>query len=342
MTTYIVRRCLQAVIILLGLTVLLFVLLNAGPSGGQCAHYLITPTPNSQSLYDSCVKARGLDQPLPVQYVKWVTAAAHFDFERDYTGHPVIDSIKQKLPATILLIGVEYIFQQLIALPLGMLGALRRYSFYDQALTFVFYVGLSLPTFWLGLILILLFAVKIPLFPPGGIVGGTSSDAITAVIPPFGTSTYLPYLAAHPGPVLSDLLKHLALPALTLAVVGVAADSRFMRASMLDVINQDFVRTARAKGLPQRSVVLKHALRNALLPIITNFGLFIPALISGAIVTETIFGWPGMGQYFVQALGNKDNNTLLAVLLLTALFTLIGNLVADLLYAAADPRIRYS
>src|SRR5579883_702639 len=334
MTTYIIRRLMQAVIIMFGVTIFFFLILHAEP-GGPCAHILATPNPNTQELYAHCIKARGLDQPLPVQYWRWLSATAHGDLDVDYTGRPVLDTIKLRLPATILLIGLSYIFQELIALPLGMLGALKRYSLYDQVLTFLSYVGLSLPTFWLGLMLVLLLAVRFPLFPPGGIVNPLLP------IPPFGTGEYWAYLPGHVGQAVGDLLWHLVLPGLTLAIIGIGGDSRFMRASMLDVINQDFVRTARAKGLPRSKVVLKHALRNALLPIITNVGLFIPTLVSGAVITESIFGWPGMGKYFIDALGNHDTNTLQAVLLLSALMVLIGNLLADLMYAWADPRIRY-
>jgi peptide/nickel transport system permease protein len=334
MTTYIVRRLVQALIIMAGLTVFFFVVLHAQP-GGPCAYILANPSPNSAARYHECIVSRGLDQPLPVQYWRWLSAVAHGDFGTDYTGNPVLDTMKLRLPATILLIGLSYIFQELIGLPLGMLGALKRYSFYDQILTFVSYIGLSMPTFWLGLMLILLAADRLGWFPPGGIINPTS------LIPNFGTHEYWAYLLAHPAQTIGDLLWHLVLPGLTLAIIGIAGDSRFMRASMLDAINQDYVRTARAKGLPQHRVVLKHTLRNALLPIITNVGLFIPSLVSGAIITETIFGWPGMGQYFIIALGNKDNNTLQAVLLLSALFVLLGNLLADLMYAWADPRIRY-
>ncbi len=343
MITYLTRRVLQAVLILAGLSVLFFALLHAQP-GGACAYILATPSPNSQTRFNACIVSRGLDQPLPVQYLKWVGATLHLDLGQDYTGQAVIDTIKLRLPATIILIGLAYIVQQIIAIPLGMLGALKRYSFYDQVLTFLSYIGLSLPTFWLGLMLILFFSVNLPklgwwphvlAFPPGGIVSGDT------LIPPFGTSDYWHYFAAHPGQTIGDLASHLVLPATTLAIIGIATDSRFMRAAMLDVIGLDYVRTARAKGLPPARVILKHALRNALLPIITNVGLFIPTLISGAIITETIFAWPGMGKYFIDAASQKDTNALQAVLLLTALFTLVGNLVADLLYAAADPRIRY-
>lgn len=334
MTTFIVRRCLQAIIILFGLTVFFFAILSAEP-GGQCARILANPGPNSGFRYHECIVSRGLDQPLPVQYWRWLSASVHGDFGVDYTGNPVMDTIKLKLPATLILIGVSYIVSELIALPLGMLGALKRYTFYDQFLTFFSYVGLSMPTFWVGLMLVLLAADKLGWFPPGGIASPTSPA------PPFGTGDYWSYLLAHPASTLSDLLWHLVLPAATLAIITIGGDSRFMRASMLDVISQDYVRTARAKGLPQYKVVLKHTLRNALLPIITNVGLFIPSLVAGAIITETIFGWPGMGQYYITALGNNDTATMQAYLLLTALFVLVGNLLADLMYAWADPRIRY-
>jgi len=333
MTTYIARRSLQAVFIMAALTVVFFGILHAQP-GGPCEYLRATGNPNAVRLYQECIVARGLDQPLPTQYWKWLTAVVHGDFGPDYTGHPVLDALKLRLPATLVLIGTSYLFQELIALPLGMLGALKRYSLYDQLLTVFSYVGFAMPTFWLALMLILVFAIALPWFPPGGIInpGFTVS---------FGTVDYWPWLASHPLTAIGDLLWHLTLPALTLAIIGIAVDSRFMRASMLDVIHQDFIRTARAKGLARYKVVLKHALRNALLPIITNVGLFIGTIVGGAVITESIFGWPGMGQYFITALNNSDYNALQTVLLLTALTVLFGNLLADLTYAWVDPRIRY-
>jgi peptide/nickel transport system permease protein len=334
MITFTIRRSLQALLILIGLTVFFFAILRASP-GGPCAHILATPSPSAQGQYDACVRARGLNDPLPVQYVRWVNLALHGDFGVDYTGLPVFDTIKLRLPATILLMGISYILQQLIALPLGMIGALKRYTLLDQVLTLFAYFSLSLPTFWLGLMLILFFSVRFGVFPPGGITNPQT------LIPPFGTGQYWSYFAQHPAQSIGDFAWHLILPALTLAIIGIGADSRFMRGSMLDVINQDYVRTAKAKGLTPVKVVLKHTLRNALLPIVTNVGLYLPALVSGAIITESIFGWPGMGQYFANALGNHDNNALQTVLLFTALFTLLGNLLADIMYGVVDPRIRY-
>jgi len=334
MMTYIARRFLQAVLILAGLTIIFFAILHAQP-GGPCAYIRLSQKNNTEQMYQACLVNRGLNQPLPSQYLKWVAAVVHGDFGTDLQGSPVVNSLKLRLPATLILIGVAYIFQQLIALPLGMLGALKRYSFYDQVLTLFSYAGLSMPTFWLAIMLIFVFAIKIPIFPPGGII--TPSLPVS-----FGTTAYWPWAAGHLGTAIADLFAHLALPALTLAIIGIAADSRFMRASMLDVINQDYVRTARAKGLPQSKVILKHALRNALLPIITNVGLFLGSIVGGAVITETIFGWPGMGKYFIDSLNNSDSNAMQTILLLTAFTVLLGNLVADLLYAWVDPRIRYN
>jgi peptide/nickel transport system permease protein len=335
MATYTIRRCLQAVVILAGLTVIFFGILNAQP-GGPCVYILANPKAGADvhTAYERCLIARGLNKSIPERYWIWLSGVTHGDFGTDFTGRPVIDTLKLRLPATLILLGVAYIFQELLALPLGMLGALKRYSLYDHLLTFCSYVGLSLPTFWLGLMLILLLAIKLSIFPPGGII--TPSFPVS-----FGTGDYWPWLFSHFGTGIADLFAHLTLPALTLAIVGIAADSRFMRASMLDAINQDYVRTARAKGLPRHKVVLKHTLRNALLPIITNVGLYLGTIVSGAIITETIFGWPGMGKYFIDALNNQDSNAMQAVLLLTALTVLLFNLLADLTYAWADPRIRY-
>jgi peptide/nickel transport system permease protein len=191
-----------------------------------------------------------------------------------------------------------------------------------------------MPSFFLGTILILIFAIHLGWFPAGGIV---SPD-----LPTFNGPGYWSYFLHHPWQTGTDFLAHLALPATTLAVIGIAGDSRFMRASMSDVINQDYIRTARAKGLSRRSVVLKHALRNALLPIITNVALALPQLIAGAIITETIFGWPGMGQLTAHALGISDYPVLQATLMIAAIGILVGNLLGDLTYAWVDPRIRYN
>jgi len=229
-----------------------------------------------------------------------------------------------------------YLIQQVIALPAGIIAALKRYSFFDQAVTFFSYVGYSMPTFWLGLMLLLIFAVFIPILPVAGIINVRVAGA------PFLTADYNAWFLQHPITGIIDILTHIVLPATTIAIVGIAGDSRFMRSSMLDAIHQDYVRTARAKGLSERVVVLKHALRNALLPVITNIAIELPLLFSGAVVTEAIFSWPGMGQLFFQALEAFDYPLLMGILSVSAVLIVLFNLLADVAYAYIDPRISYA
>jgi peptide/nickel transport system permease protein len=339
MLTYITRRLLQTVIILLGLTFVFFFILHETP-GGYCEKYLgeggAGATIAQQERFQACQVRLGLNDPIPVQYLKWASSVVHGDFgESLSTGEPVADQILARAPATLLLGGIAYLIQEMIALPLGIFAALRRYSFFDSVFTVGTYIGLSMPSFWLAGIIILIFAAGLGWFPPGGIVGDTAN------IPPFNGPGYWDYFFHHPWHAATDFLSHLVLPAMVLVIGGVAGDSRFMRASMLDVINQDYIRTARAKGLPRRVVIFKHALRNALLPIITNVAIALPSLIGGAIITETIFGWPGMGQLYALALGSLDYPMLQALTLIGAVGVLLGNLLGDITYAIVDPRIRY-
>lgn len=332
MAGYITRRLAQSALILVGLALLFFVLLRLSPQG-PCDVYRQVGGLDAQAKVQACQARYGLTQPLPVQFVAWLGNTVHGNLGLTRDGLPVGPSILARLPATVLLVGTGYLLQLLVGLPLGVLGALKRYSFFDQALTLLSYVFLSTPTFWLALVGILIFSVFLGLTPPTGIS--------SVYLPAFGTADYWTALSQQPLTVVGDLLRHLILPASVLAVVGIGTDSRFMRASMLDVITQDYIRTARAKGLPPRVVVVKHALRNALLPIVTNIGLFLPSLVGGAIITEGIFGWPGLGQMFITALTNQNYATLQALLLLSALATLLANLLTDLAYAWVDPRIAY-
>jgi len=226
--------------------------------------------------------------------------------------------------------------QEIIALPVGIIAAIRRYSFFDQFITFFSYVGYSMPTFWLGLMLLLIFANQIPILPVAGVIDIRVAGA------PFLTDNYNHWFWAHPIVGVLDIARHLILPAVTIAIVGIAGDSRFMRASMLDTIHQDFVRTARAKGMTERTVVLKHALRNALLPVVTNIALTLPGLFSGAVVTESIFSWPGMGQLFFQALNSYDYPLMMGILFVSAVLVVTFNFIADVAYALIDPRISYA
>jgi peptide/nickel transport system permease protein len=272
------------------------------------------------------------------QYFWWLGGLLHGDFGTTTMGQPVGPLILQKLPPTLLLVVISLIVQQLIALPLGMLAALRPYSLGDQSLTFGAYVALSIPAFVLGNLLIFLFAVHWPVFA----VGHNDDPAL----PLLGSADWFAALWGDPGYVLPDMLQHLLLPAFTLAVTGIAIDSRFMRAAMLQVLHQDYIRTAKAKGLRRRAIVFKHAFRNAILPIITNLGLYLPALFAGVVVVEEVFTWEGDGSLFAQSInggqfaGQGDVSTLLALTMLSALAAIVGNLLADLAYAWLDPRVQ--
>lgn len=331
MGTYIVRRLIQSVFILFGLSIVFFVILHLTP-GGPCAAFEGGGV-KAAAQQRACVQRLGLDKPLVVQYALQMGQYLHGNLGISNGGTGVADLIIQKLPATLLLMGSSYLIQQMIALPLGIFAALRQYSVFDQGFTFLSYVGLSMPTFWLGLILIYIFAVHWTWLPPGRVEDLN--------LPVFWTPEWFALLKHNPQLVLGDLAKHLLLPMFVLMVTGIATDSRFMRASMLEVINQDYIRTAKAKGLSRRTVIFKHAFRNAILPIITNIALYLPALVGGAVITETIFTWGGIGYLFITSINSSDYPTIQALLMIGALSVLLANLLADLTYAWVDPRIRY-
>ncbi|HEX4211930.1 MAG TPA: ABC transporter permease [Candidatus Dormibacteraeota bacterium] len=335
MTRYLVWRVGQAIPTLFLISLALFFGMHALP-GGPMAAFAFSPR-MSQAAKNAIIKAWGLNQPLYVQYFVWaksmVTGNWEFSF---FLGIPVRKAIAEHLPATVILMGTAFCIQELLALPSGIYAALRRYSIFDQAVTFFSYIFFSMPTFWLGLMLILALAVFVPIFPVAGIVNVSDTGA------GWGTPQFQSYLAANPVSGVLDIIHHLILPAFTVALVGIAGDSRFMRASMMDTVNQDYVRTARAKGLLERTVVLKHALRNALLPVITNIALTLPVLFGGAVVTEQIFSWPGMGQLFYQALSVEDYTLLMGIMFVSSVLIVFCNILADIAYAIVDPRISYA
>ena len=332
---YAVRRFLQLIPTLFLITVLLFFGMQAVPGGPMQAFAFNIH--ESQAARDAIIHRWGLDQPLGIQYIKWLTSMMTGDWQTSFfRNRPVRTVIGSVLPATLLLMTTAFIIQELIALPAGILAALRRYSLFDQVVTLFSYVGYSMPTFWLGLMLLLIFAVEFRIAPVAGVIDIRLTGA------PFLTPEYNTWFSHNVLVGIVDVAHHIILPAITIAIVGIAGDSRFMRSSMLDTIHQDYVRTARAKGLPERTVVLKHALRNALLPVITNVAYQLPALFSGAVVTESIFSWPGMGQLFFESLTQFDYPLLMGILFVSAVLVLIFNLLADLAYAIADPRISYA
>lgn len=324
MTTYIIRRILQAIPIMLMLSVFLFGVVRLMP-GGPLAQAERNPNVTPEQLAALRVRL-GLDQPLPVQYVKWIQA---FVLEGDWGysikfRRPVADMIAERLPATLLLFGVGFLVTLLIAIPIGVYSAIKPYSFFDNLITTLSFAGQSVPVYWLGLLLIVVFYLLIknpfssgPLFPAGGM-----------------------YTIGKEGDVL-DLMWHLVLPIIAVSASWIAWYSRFLRSSMRDVLNEDYMRTARAKGLPIRLVHFRHGLRNALLPLVTMMALDLPSVFGGAVFIETIFSWPGMGRLFWDAARGRDYPVLLAVVMIEAALILTFNLLADILYGFLDPRIRY-
>jgi peptide/nickel transport system permease protein len=260
-------------------------------------------------------RALGLDRPLPEQYASWLRGFVVGDWGYSFAdGRPVATRIVERLPATLELIGASMVVALIAALPAGIVGAVRRRSWADRALTALSLAGISLPAFWLALLLQLVFAVALGWLPSAGRVSVLGGD-------------------------LADRARHLVLPAVVLAALHAAAWSRFLRASMVSVLRQRFVVAARGRGVPPRSVVLRHALRNALLPFITVVTLDAAILLSGAVVTESVFAWPGLGSLFTEALARRDYTVLMAFLMLSSAAVVVVNLLADLLYRALDPRV---
>ncbi len=332
MTKFIIRRILVSIPVLVGISILIFFMVQLAP-GGPLAAFGQNPR-MTQEQREAIARNWGLDKPLWQQYFLWFFSMFRGDWGTSYsTRQPVLQLIMDRLPATLLLMLTAYILQQIIALPLGIWSALKRYSLSDKIFTVLTYIGFSMPTFWLGLILVYTFAANLKWFPTGGITDPR--------LPAFNSPSYGPWFANDPLLGITGLATHLILPVITLIVVNVAADSRYMRSSMLETINQDYIRTARAKGLSEGAIVRRHALRPALLPIVTNIALTIPALLGGAVVTEQIFNWPGMGQLFIKSIQASDYPVMVGIVFLLSAFILIFNIIADVSYAIIDPRIRY-
>ena len=317
MKDYLARRLLQGLIVLGLVSVAGFGVLHLAP-GGPAAIYAMSPSMSAEDL-ERLTRQLGLDRPLPVQYAAWVGGFVTGNWGRSYRdGRLVREVITDRMAATALLVVSAFSVAVLVGVGIGVLSAVRQYSPADHVATLAAMIALSIPTFWLGLMAIYVFSVLLGVLPPGNI--GTIGAEFS----------------------LSDRLLHLVLPAGTLGVVMVATWSRYTRASMLEVIREDYIRTALAKGVSRATIVLKHALRNALIPLVTLAGLQLPLIFSGALVTETVFTWPGMGRLFVDSLGNRDYPVLMGILMLSALLVVVGNLLADVVYAVIDPRVHRS
>ena len=327
MSRYIVRRLLGAIPLVLGIATLLFFVLSIAP--GDPALYLVRPGMSAATIAQ--IRANfGLDQPLLLRYVKWLGALLHGDFGYSFSyGIPVVDVIRRLLPHTLLLSGSALVLSFVFGIAVGVLQAVRHRTRTDSALSALLLFFYSMPSFWLALMLVLVLAVfpssvwHWPFWFPAS--GPTSTD----------------YVALGTVGRILDRIWHLTLPVLSLTLVLTAGIARFMRTSMLDVVRQDYIRTARAKGLPERTVVLKHALRNALIPVVTLGGLYIPLLFGGTVFIETVFALPGMGLAIYNAITSSDYPLVLGTTFLFAAMVVVGNLLADILYAVVDPRIRH-
>lgn len=302
--------------ILFGITILSFAIMKAAP--GDPVSLMVDPS-IKQADREKFIEKYGLNEPEHIQYMKWLGNMMQGDFGTSIVrkGTPVIDLILARLPNTLLLMLVSTILALLISIPLGVLSARRPYSKLDYGITFTSFIGLAVPNFWFGLILIMVLSVNLGWFPTGGV------------------------MTLNSGFSLWDRIHHLILPAFVLATADMAGLTRYTRSSMLDVLRQDFIRTARAKGFKENRVVYKHGLRNGLLPVVTIFGLMIPSFIGGAVVTEQIFSWPGLGKLFIDSAFQRDYPVIMSMTVISAVLVVIGNLIADILYAIIDPRIEY-
>ncbi len=318
MGQYLIRRLLYTLITLIGISIMSWIIITQAP-GSPIA---LTLDPKvSPKIIEQMEKNYDLDKPVYQQYFLWLKRLFTGNLYSFRDGRPVMKKIGEKIGNTLLLNLVAMLIIFSLAIPLGIFSAKRQYSFLDNLGTFGAYLGISIPSFWLAYLLIL-GTVKLFGYPVLGMRSFVTEDFTTAEI-------------------ILDRLWHLMLPSIILAIGGIAALSRYTRSSMLEVIRQDYIRTAKSKGLPQEAVYYKHALRNALLPIITLFGFLIPGLIGGSIIMETVFAWPGIGRLAYQAVLSRDYPVVMTINTITAVLVLIGNFVADILYAIADPRIRY-
>lgn len=317
---YIVRRLIQAIPLVFGVLVITFVLIHLVPGDPT---YILAGEGGDEAYYAEIRASYGLDRPLPEQLVRYILEVLRGDFGYSFRyQQPVFQVILSRVPATLLLTGTALTFSTVLGIGLGVVGALRPRSPTDHGLAVMTLTFFAMPVFWLGQLLIILFAVGFKLFPVQGMVDARE------------TYTGLQYWG--------DVLHHLALPALTLGLVQLAQTARLTRTSLREVMQEDFIRTARAKGLRERRVVLGHALQNAVLPVVTALGSQIGGLLTGAALTETIFAWPGLGRLLLDATLARDYPVLMGLFILVTVTVIVANLLTDLVYLLLDPRVRYT
>jgi peptide/nickel transport system permease protein len=322
MWLYILKRLGLMLPMLLGITLISFTVIHLAPGTPTDMQTTLNPKASLEAQ-KRLRELYGLDKPLMVQYGDWLTRLVHLDFGRSFSPdrRPVWDKIKERIGITLSLNLMSLIIILAVSIPIGVIAAYRAHSWFDRATTLFVFFGFAMPTFWLALLLIMFFGVYLDWLPISGL-------------------TSLNFRQFSFWQKVQDLGAHVTLPVLVAAFGGLAGMSRYMRANMLEVIRQDYITTARAKGLPERVVIFKHALRNALLPVITILGLSVPGLIGGSVIFESIFAIPGMGQLFYGAVMARDYPLVMGELVIGAVLTLLGNMLADVGYALVDPRIR--
>lgn len=313
MVTYTLRRLIQAVMLLVIVSMVTFALIHSAPGGPS----ILSNPDLSRDQIAQMSSQLGLDDPLPVQYGRWLVNILRGDFGISYnTIEPVVDLIASRLPNTLLLAGVALVLSMLIAVPLGVLCAIRRNSFLDRMVASFTFLGVSIPVFWLGIMLIVLFSVQLKWLPGGGM--STLGEEFT----------------------VRDRIEHMIMPVFVLTIANLAELTRYTRSGMITVLGEEYIRTARAKGLTQKHVIMGHALRNAMIPVITIIGVLLPRAVSGAAITEAVFSWPGMGSLAVEAATTRDYPVVLGTTLTVATVVVFSSLITDLAYGYLDPRIR--
>ena len=318
MTQYLIRRILISIPTLIAISIVIFTILALAP-GDPLAEFAMNPAVPPE-VRQRIRKSMGLDDPIPVRYVKWASSMLRGDFGYSFRSKsPVIDLIRQRLPTTLYVIGTAYLVSVLIAIPVGVLSAIRQYSIFDNVATTLAFIGFSLPTFVTGILFILLFSVKLGWLP----------------------MIYRTTIETEGLAGLWEKIKQALMPIMVLGLFETAALTRYTRAAMLETIHQDYVRTARAKGLSERTVIIRHAMRNALIPEVTIVALSIPGIFTGAVITEQIFRVPGMGSLLISAIRDNDTPVIMAITIIFSALVVLFNLIADILYGVLDPRIKY-
>jgi peptide/nickel transport system permease protein len=319
---HILAKILWLGVVFVGITVLSFWVIHLAPGSPTDLQTTLNPMAG-EAARERLEKLYGLDKPIHVQYLSWMSRIVRLDFGRSMSGdhRPVWDKIKERLPLTLSLNVIAMMLILAISIPIGVIAAQYQGGWFDRISTILVFIGFAMPGFWLALLLMLFLGIAYPLFPISGL-------------------TSLDFASLSWWEKFVDLARHLTLPILVYTITGLAGMSRFMRSSMLEVLRQDYILTARAKGLPTRTVIFRHGLRNGLLPVITLLGLSVPGLIGGSVIIESIFALPGLGQLFYQGVMARDYPLIMGNLVLGAVLTLAGNMLADFSYSLADPRIR--